>query len=165
MDWLDDIPGMRDLQWEDQPKLPRRSLLTLSGSVIVADNPARGSTDITFTGASPAGTTVTYTLPQAVINTLDPDPEDMGGHPLDVVHMMRLSPSAHSTIHSLAPHAQPRIALVNIGTANISLPHESVTGWDVGRFVCPGQTTFVLAGGQMAMLVRDPVANRWRIVQ
>ena len=155
MPFVDDIPGIRDLQNGDGPLLPRRSRLSLLGGVTVADNPTLGSTDVTFIGPP---TAAPETIQLLVGMTLIPVYTQAG--------LLRVTYANANNMHGMTKTANPVVVLVNVTTTRtITLYHESATAADPEmRFVCPGAVNYVLGGGNSVQIVRDTVSLRWRVV-
>lgn len=162
MSFLDDLPGIRDLQWEDEQLQPRRSVLRFIGAVTVADNAALGSTDITFDVPTVVGSLESFTADQ-------PSYVQFGVDWAEAPHatLMRLSLASNVTVYGLLATLLPRLILVNLSNNyTLTLEHESAQpGVDPSdRILCPGLVSYVLGLGNSVELVRDTVSQRWRVV-
>jgi hypothetical protein len=158
--FTDDIPGIRDLQWEDGSPLPRRSLLTFVGAVTVTDNPATGSTDITFDTPEAAGQTATYVVSGNIVSFYPEEPT------LRLVRMVRFDTTADTVLHAVNHQGHPQMMFVNVGVASLTIPHDSAgASNELGRFLCPGGVDYVLEPGFLVEVVRDDVSERWRVVR
>lgn len=166
--FLDDLPGIRDLQWEDGPLLPRRNRLSFVGAVTVADNPALGTTDITFTAGLPAGDTNTYHLGAAIESGLGGEGSPATVPSMATTSLFRLIADVASvSIHGISPDLMPRLFIMNASTGveSIVLVHEGVSADSADmRIACPDLADFTLGPNSIVQLVRDTVSSRWRVV-
>ena len=158
MPFLDDLIGVHDITVNGGAPLPRRSVLNIIGSGVVAtDNPNAGTTDLTLP-TSGYGATITPAALSASANDYAPT-----GFATAAVIRVSAS-SAGLSITGLDAGAQPRPVLVNAGAQTISLPHQSGSSSAANRFVCPGAVAYSLLPGATVELVRDTTSDRWRIV-
>lgn len=156
--FLDDLPGIRDLQYADGQPVPRRALLAFFGSLTVVDNPAADATDITFTGP-PTSSTLTLNI------SADVDMAPVTASTIGTATVLRLNPSHSMSMYGLSASALPRLTLMNVSSYDLTIQHESTSSTDsTTRIICPGAAAHVLSSGDSVELVRDPVSARWRLV-
>lgn len=160
--FLDDLPGVRDLQWEDHPAVPRRSLITFLGAVTVVDNPARGSTDITINAPPPAVLTVPTVVGSGSIAELDPV---LGGPNPELKYLWRFNISGPMQLHGLKTTARAQVMFVNRSTGfDLTIKHNSATCLNASsRFLCPNNADVVVGPGRCYEIVRDDVSERWLV--
>lgn len=159
--FVDDIPGVRELQWEDSSPVPQRSLLSFIGAVVVQDNEADGCTELIFAAPTAAGVTASA----AVTVDVPSFTSSLASAPLATVSLLRLTASAARTIHGLEPTARPRIVLANVGGVPIVIAHNSAGApAATHRFLCPNGVSYTLDSNRCVEAVRDTIDGRWRLV-
>lgn len=158
MPFLDDLIGVHDLTVNGGSALPRRSVLNVVGTGVTAvDNPTAGTTDLTLP-ASVGELTITPTPLSASVNDYSPT-----GHATASVERWSSGVTARN-VTGLDAAALPRPVVANVGSATITLKHESASSAAANRFLCPGGVDYLLGAGNTVELVRDSVSARWRIV-
>ncbi len=83
----------------------------------------------------------------------------------DVTHLY-LNPSAESTLTGIEENgfvAMDSFLLVNEGTANIVIAHDSVGSLAANRILIEGERSVHLQPGGIVEIIRDGVANKWRM--
>lgn len=167
--FLDDLPGIRDVQYMDGPVLPRRSVLNIRGDgIVVTDNTALGTTDITVPGVG-VGLAFTAMQINASTNNYVPTGVDTDGQAVTEQNLIRYSMhrwSADATrnVTGLTTACMPQLIVVNAGSFPINLQHESLSSQPECRFLCPMSAQYQLLGGRAVNVIRDPISNRWRVV-
>jgi hypothetical protein len=159
MPFIDDLIGIHDLQVNGGTLLPRRSVINIIGSgVTAADNPTLGTTDLVLP-TSAGGSTIS---PAALVaNANDYSPPGYS-----TASVIRVTSTTTVNITGLNDGAQASVrpVLMNVGSNAITLVHQSSASQTTYRFICPGGTNYTLDAGSTVELVRDTVANRWRVV-
>lgn len=159
MPFLEDLIGIHDLTVNGGAALPRRSVLNIVGNgVTAADNPSTGATDLTLPTTA-GGATITAP-------TLSSNADDFAPAGYSTAAVIRVSASTPVSITGLSDGVQSgvRPVLMNVGSFTITLPHQAGSSANTSRFVCPGGSSYALDPNGTVELVRDTVANRWRIV-
>lgn len=158
MPFLDDLPGIHDLTINGGSVLPRRSLLNVVAvGATATDNPTTGATDLVLPTTA-TGATITPTALSASVNDYLPT-----GHATAAVERWSSGVTAIN-VTGLDAGGLSRPCIINVGSATITLKHESVSSVAANRFRCPGNADFALTSGSIVELVRDSVDARWRVV-
>lgn len=168
--FLEDLSGYRDLQIDDEPPLPRRNVLSISGEGITGyDNVLLGRTEIIIP-VEPAGRSMTAGLLTSSVDNYVPVGNEIGnGTPVGLsninkYNLWRLGATQAVSINGIWMGCMPRLIIINSGSFNLNFEHESASSQDVNRIRCPLGTQYQLSGSRTVELVRDPADARWRIV-
>lgn len=162
--FLDDIAGVRDLQLNDGPLVPRRNVLHIIGSgITLTDDVAAGETRLVIpeVGLPQQGAQASYGNTPTVTNlecgVTDPDARRY-------INTLRLTTSAPVTIMGIRKDFSPRIVLINASSQTFTLAHNAGSPDPGNNIRCALSTAYALQGGRCVELVRDAISNCWRTV-
>jgi hypothetical protein len=122
----------------------------------------------TGTVSSVAGRTGVITLSSGDISNTVASPAqltaDQNNYALESGDILRVSASAARNITGLVAtvNGDARL-LVNIGTFDITLKHQSASSTAANRFICAGASDYVLSPGASAPVVYDATSAGWRV--
>ena len=122
----------------------------------------------TGTVSSVAGRTGVITLSSGDISNTVASPTqlaaDQNNYTLASGDILRISASAARNITGLVAtvNGDARL-LVNIGTFDITLKHQSASSTAANRFLCAGASDYTLAAGASAPVVYDSTSGGWRV--
>lgn len=168
--FLEDLSGYRDLQIDDEPPLPRRKILSISGEGITGyDNVQLNRTEVIIP-VEPAGRSMTAGLLTASVDNYVPVGTEIGNglavglSNINKYNFWRLGSTQAVSITGIWMGCMPKLVIVNYNSFNLNFEHENASSQDVNRIRCPLGTQYQLAGSRVVELVRDPADQRWRIV-
>lgn len=79
--------------------------------------------------------------------------------------VLRLSTDASRIITGITSGAAGRVlAVLNVGSNDLVLAHQSGSSTDTNRIIAPNAENFTLPGGTSAILYYDGTSSRWRII-
>lgn len=122
----------------------------------------------TGTVSSVAGRTGAITLSSGDISNTVASPAqlaaDQNNYALVTGDILRISASAARNITGLVAtvNGDARL-LVNIGTFDITLKHQSASSTAANRFLCAGASDYTLSPGASAPVVYDSTSGGWRV--
>lgn len=79
--------------------------------------------------------------------------------------MIRVTPSAAWTITGAVAVNSSRRTIFNVSSSNtLTLAHQSTSSIAANRFVCPGNTDYVIQPNAAVDIWYDTVSQRWRVI-
>lgn len=80
--------------------------------------------------------------------------------------MFRVTPSAAWTLTGAGAVNSSRRTIFNVSSSNtLTLAHESASSIAANRFICPGNTDYVIQPNSAVDIWYDPTSQRWRVIR
>lgn len=101
---------------------------------------------------------------QNIVATLSQASSDQNNYVLGAGDIIRLSTDAARNITGIvATFDGDARLLMNIGSFDITLKHQSSSSTAANRFICAGASDYVVSSGSSAPVVYDAASGGWRV--